>query len=175
MLVFDLGELQLPASLTAPLSLSALREALSKVDLKAAWQPIIARVSMPLIRTEHGIYLDRNYQQETVIIDFFKKAQAQSLSNDDIDFVKQRLAHYFKTEGEINWQKFAAANAILNNENSIITVSTYDENNDVYVGLPCIINNEGINKKVYVKLNEEETEKLEHSIKVIKEALNEVK
>ena len=66
-------------------------------------------------------------------------------------------------------------NAILNNENSIITVSTYDENNDVYVGLPCIINNEGINKKVYVKLNEEETEKLEHSIKVIKEALNEVK
>ena len=115
MLVFDLGELQLPASLTAPLSLSALREALSKVDLKAAWQPIIARVSMPLIRTEHGIYLDRNYQQETVIIDFFKKAQAQSLSNDDIDFVKQRLAHYFKTEGEINWQKFAAANAILNN------------------------------------------------------------
>lgn len=66
-------------------------------------------------------------------------------------------------------------NAILNNENSIITVSTYDENNDVYVGLPCIINNEGINKKVYVKLNEEETKKLEHSIKVIKEALNEVK
>ena len=66
-------------------------------------------------------------------------------------------------------------NAILNDENSIITVSTYDENNDVYVGLPCIINNEGINKKVYVKLNEEETKKLEHSIKVIKEALNEVK
>ncbi len=66
-------------------------------------------------------------------------------------------------------------NAILNNENSIITVSTYDENNDVYIGLPCILNNTGINKKVYVKLNEEETAKLEHSIKVIKEALNEVK
>lgn len=31
-------------------------------------------------------------------------------------------------------------NAILNNENSIITVSTYNRENNVYIGLPTVIN-----------------------------------
>ena len=63
-------------------------------------------------------------------------------------------------------------NAILDNENSIITVSTYDENNHVFVGLPCILNKDGVKEKIYVKLNEEETNKLQNSIDVIKEAIN---
>lgn len=66
-------------------------------------------------------------------------------------------------------------NAILNNENSVITVSTYDENNDVYVSLPCIINSDGIKEKIYVTLNEHETYKLQNSINIIKEAINDVK
>jgi len=66
-------------------------------------------------------------------------------------------------------------NAILNNESSVITVSTYDKINDVYVSLPCIIDKNGIREKIYVKLNEEETNKLERSIDIIKEAINKVK
>ena len=62
-------------------------------------------------------------------------------------------------------------NAILNNENSIITVSTYDENNDVFVGMPAIINKTGIKGKIFVNLNEEETFKLQHSIDIIKQAI----
>lgn len=38
-------------------------------------------------------------------------------------------------------------NAILGNENTIITVSTYDDNNDVFIGMPAIINNDGVKKK----------------------------
>lgn len=65
-------------------------------------------------------------------------------------------------------------NSILNNENSIITVSTYDENNDVYVGLPAIINKNGADKKIYVELDEEEKIKLQKSIDLIKEAIEKV-
>ncbi len=62
-------------------------------------------------------------------------------------------------------------NSILGDENNIITVSTYDKTNDVYVGLPSVINKNGISEKIYVELNDEETEKLKHSIKVIKDAI----
>ena len=61
-------------------------------------------------------------------------------------------------------------NAILDNENSILTVSTYDKNNDVFIGLPTILNKKGVEDKIYVNLNEEETKKLQNSIDLIKEA-----
>ena len=63
-------------------------------------------------------------------------------------------------------------NAILNNENSIITVSTYDEENNIFIGLPAIINKNGIKGKIFVNLTEEETKKLQNSIDVIKEAIS---
>lgn len=66
-------------------------------------------------------------------------------------------------------------NAILGDENSIITVSTYDEENDAFVGLPAIINSKGVREKVYVNLTEEESSKLHNSINIIKEAINKVK
>ena len=55
-------------------------------------------------------------------------------------------------------------NAILGDENAIITVSNYDETNGVYVGLPAIINRTGVHKKIFVELNNDETVKLQNSI-----------
>lgn len=63
-------------------------------------------------------------------------------------------------------------NAILGNENSIITVSTYDEDNDIFIGLPTVINRSGADKKIYVELTEEETKQLQNCVDVIKEAIN---
>lgn len=65
-------------------------------------------------------------------------------------------------------------NAILGNENSIICVSTYDSTNDVYVGLPAIINRTGAHKRIFFELNEEETDKLQNSIDIIKEAIKSI-
>jgi len=62
-------------------------------------------------------------------------------------------------------------NAILGNENSIITVSTYDKENDVYIGLPSIINREGISRRIYLDLTDEEQNKLQNSLDVIKNAI----
>lgn len=65
-------------------------------------------------------------------------------------------------------------NAILNNENSVITVSSYDKDNDIYIGLPTVINSDGA-KKMYIELDKDETIKLQNSIDIIKEAINNLK
>jgi len=66
-------------------------------------------------------------------------------------------------------------NAILGDENTIITVSGYDKDNDVFVGMPYILNKNGIDRKIYVELNDEETKKLQNSIDIIKEKINNIK
>lgn len=65
-------------------------------------------------------------------------------------------------------------NAILGDENAIMTVSGYDKDNDVFVGLPYVIGSSGIKNKIYVSLNDEETNKLQNSIDIIKEAINSI-
>lgn len=59
-------------------------------------------------------------------------------------------------------------NAILGNENTIIPLSIYDEENDVYVGLPAILNKDGVERRIRLKLTNEEEIKLQKSIDVIK-------
>ena len=66
-------------------------------------------------------------------------------------------------------------NAILGNENTIIPLSVYDEKNDVYVGLPAILNELGVKRRIKLELTKEEEEKLQHSIDVIKENIKSVK
>lgn len=63
-------------------------------------------------------------------------------------------------------------NAILGNENTIIALSVYDEDNDVYVGLPAILNKDGVERRIRLKLTDEECDKLQHSIDIIKENIN---
>ena len=64
--------------------------------------------------------------------------------------------------------------AVLDNENSILTVSTYLKDgqygqDDIYIGVPAIINSNGIRELVDLELNEEEQAKLDNSCRIIKE------
>ena len=63
-------------------------------------------------------------------------------------------------------------NAILGDENVILSVSAYDKENHIYISTPAIINKNGVKEKIYVPFNEEETIKIKNSIKVIKDAIN---
>lgn len=63
-------------------------------------------------------------------------------------------------------------NAILGDENVILSVSAYDKQNDIYISTPAIVNNGGVKEKIYVPFNNEETEKIKNSINVIKDAIN---
>ncbi len=64
--------------------------------------------------------------------------------------------------------------AVLDNENSILTVSTYLKDgqygqDDIYIGVPAIINSNGIRELLNLELSKEEQEKLDNSCKIIKE------
>lgn len=66
--------------------------------------------------------------------------------------------------------------AILNNENSILTVSGYLEGEygqkGVYIGVPAIVNQNGIREIIKLELNEEESDKFAHSANVLKERMS---
>lgn len=65
--------------------------------------------------------------------------------------------------------------AILNNENSILTVSAYLEGHygheGLHIGVPAIVNQHGIREIVKLDLNDEERAKFNHSVKVLKERM----
>lgn len=63
-------------------------------------------------------------------------------------------------------------NAILGNENAILTISSFNKENDVFVGGPTIINQNGVNKRLFIPLTKEEEDKLSHSIKTLKDAID---
>lgn len=63
--------------------------------------------------------------------------------------------------------------AVLDDENSILTVSTYLNNqygqDDIFIGVPAIINKNGVRELLELELNEEEQAKLDNSCKLIKD------
>ncbi|MBW9147231.1 L-lactate dehydrogenase [Clostridium sp. CM028] len=69
--------------------------------------------------------------------------------------------------------------AILSNENSILTVSSLLKGEygiqDIYMGVPTILGREGVKKILQVKLNEDETDKLLESSKVLKTVIKDSK
>lgn len=70
--------------------------------------------------------------------------------------------------------------SILNNENKIIPISVYnngvyDIEKDLYIGLPAVINRDGVHHLVKIKLNKEEQEKLKFSADTVKGYLDEIR
>ena len=68
--------------------------------------------------------------------------------------------------------------AILNDENTILPVSTLINNiygvNDLYLSLPCIIHKNGIKEKLVIELNEEEEIAFRRSAKTIKGVIEKI-
>ena len=63
--------------------------------------------------------------------------------------------------------------AILNDENAILTVSTYQEGEykqeGIYIGVPAIINKRGVKEILKLNLNEHDQEKFNKSCRIMKE------
>jgi L-lactate dehydrogenase len=68
--------------------------------------------------------------------------------------------------------------AILRNENSVLTVSAYLEGefgqNDIYIGVPAVVNRGGIREVLELDLNEEEKVKFINSVNVLKSTMDPV-
>jgi len=102
---------------------------------------------------------------------------------DDI-FVNVRDAAYHIIERKgatyygIGMSLVRITKAILGNENSILPVSAYLDGEygekDVYIGVPAIINRQGIREVIELNLNEKEKEQFKHSVTVLKETMSSV-
>ncbi len=94
----------------------------------------------------------------------------QDVVNSAYEIINKKKATYYG----IGMALSTIVKAILDNENSILTVSTYLKEgqygqDDIFIGVPAIINNSGVKGLLELHLNEEEQTKLNNSCKIIKE------
>lgn len=106
------------------------------------------------------------------IKEFFSQEELDDIEDDvrnaAYEIINKKGATYYG----IGMAMVRITNAILGNENTIMALSVYDENNDVYIGLPAILNETGIKGRIKLKLTPEEETKLQNSIDIIKENIN---
>ncbi len=106
---------------------------------------------------------DNNYPMED--LDNIHK----EVVNAAYEIIEKKKATYYAIGMSLN----RIVRAILDNENSILTVSTYLNNqygqDDIYIGVPSIINSNGIREIVDLDLSEEEQKKLNKSCNLIRQ------
>ncbi|MGV2537920.1 L-lactate dehydrogenase, partial [Bacillus thuringiensis] len=105
-------------------------------------------------------------------------ANNEQYNQEDLDKIFENVRdaayHIIERKGAtyygIGMSLLRVTKAILNNENSVLTVSAYLEGQygekDAYVGVPAVINREGVREIVELELNEDEKAKFAHSVKV---------
>lgn len=93
----------------------------------------------------------------------------EGVVNAAYEIIERKKATYYGIGMALN----RLVRAVLDNENSVLTVSTYLNNqygqDDIYIGVPAIINRNGVREILELDLNEYEQEKLNHSCNIIKE------
>ena len=105
--------------------------------------------------------------REFISLDEMKQIE-NDVKNAAYEIINKKGATYYG----IGMALVAITNAILGNENAIIPLSVYDKKNDCYIGLPAILNKNGVERIVPIHLNSEEHEKYDNSIKIIKDSIN---
>lgn len=63
-------------------------------------------------------------------------------------------------------------NSILDNENRVLPVSTYDDFSDVYYGFPAVVGRRGIIRRLELSLTESEEIALQKSINILKKSID---
>lgn len=99
---------------------------------------------------------------------------AVSVRDSAYEIIKAKKATYYG----IGMVLSRLTRAILNDENSVFTVSAYlngqyDEKN-IYMGVPAVINRNGVREILELSLNSEEKRKFKHSADILKEMLDEI-
>ena len=106
------------------------------------------------------------------IRDFLENDKLEEICSNVRNAAYEIIEKKGNTSYGIGMSMIKITNSILSDENAVLTVSSYDKNNDVFIGGPTIVNKNGAVERIYVRLTEIETEKLQHSINELKEAIN---
>ena len=83
------------------------------------------------------------------------------------DIINRKGATYYG----IGMSLVRITNALLGDENSILTVSSYDEKNGIYIAMPTILNRQGVRERSNISYTKEELDNFERSVEVIKSAI----
>lgn len=99
----------------------------------------------------------------------------QNVRDSAQEIIKKKKATYYG----IGMALVKITSALFNNENRILPVSVYNDGvynieNDLYIGLPAVLNRDGVHHVVNLKLSEEEQKKLESSANILKQNLNQM-
>lgn len=100
--------------------------------------------------------------------------ELQTIENDVRQSAYEIIAKKGATAYGIGMCLVKITNAILENKNSILPVSSWDDNNKICISTPAIVGKNGVKSKIHVPLNEDETEKIIVSIKTIQEAIAQI-
>ncbi len=113
--------------------------------------------------------------------EFMKAHQQYSQEELDRIFVNVRDAayHIINRKGAtyygIGMSLVRLVKAIFQNQNSILTLAAYLDgqygHSDVYIGVPTIVNRNGIREIIELPLNEEEKQKFTHSVQVLRQTM----
>ena len=94
----------------------------------------------------------------------------QDVVNAAYEIIEKKKATYYG----IGMALSKIVKSVLDNDNSILTVSTYLNDGeygqeDIYIGVPAIVNGNGVRELIKLPLSEEEQSKLDNSCRIIKE------
>lgn len=93
----------------------------------------------------------------------------EGVVNAAYEIIEKKKATYYGIGMALN----RLVKAVLNDENAILTVSTYQNGEygqeGMYIGVPAIINKNGVKDILQLKLNEEDQTKFNHSCEIMKE------
>lgn len=94
----------------------------------------------------------------------------QNVVNAAYEIIEKKKATYYG----IGMSLSKIVKSVLDNDNSILTVSTFLKDgkygqDDVYIGVPAVINKNGVRELLELELSKNEQEKLDNSCRIIKE------
>lgn len=98
------------------------------------------------------------------LTNYDKNEIALKVKNAAYEIIKRKNATYYA----IGMVLVRITNAILEDENTILTVSSYEETHDIYIGMPSIVNKNGIKAVMDIKLDDNEKTLFKNSINIIK-------
>ena len=128
---------------------------------------------------EHGDSEFVSWSNSTVgvsdINDFLSEEEQQKIENNVRNAAYNIIDKKGNTSYGIGMSLTRITNAILGDENTILTVSSYDMKEDDFIGEPTIINKSGAYKKIDLILTEQEQEKFNNSVEILKEAIEKIK
>lgn len=96
-----------------------------------------------------------------------------NVKNAAYEIIKRKKATYYA----IGMTLVRITSSIFNNENRILPISVYNDGvyqiePDLYIGLPAVLNRDGVHHIVSLKLNKEEQLKLEKSANILRDLLD---